>query len=212
MTLSRRGFLGSSVAFAALAPTMPVLAEEGDFVDLGKLMAPVGIVDRFLGPADARVTLLEYASPTCPHCAAFHMETYPALKANYIDTGKIRFAIRPFVRNVPDAVVFLVANAAAGDRYFELIEAYFRTQDQWTASQTPKDALQAVALQHGFSAESFEAALKDQSAFDALQKARDQAVDDFHLTGTPTFYVNGKHKTGVLTLEYLAAEIDPLLA
>jgi len=191
---------------------MPALAEEGDFVDLGKLIAPAGIADRFLGPADAKVTVLEYASPTCPHCAAFHMETYPALKATYVDTGKIRFAIRPFVRNVPDAVVFLLANAAPGERYFELLEAYFKTQDQWTTSPSPKDALQAVALQHGFTTESFEAALKDQTTFDAMERARDQAVSDFHLTGTPTFYINGKHKTGVLKLTDLAAEIDPLLA
>jgi protein-disulfide isomerase len=210
MIVSRRKFIGTGAALAALR-AMPALAEEGDFIDLGKLMAPAGIADRFLGPADAKVTVLEYASPTCPHCAAFHMETYPSLKANYIDTGKIRFAIRPFVRNVPDAVVFLLANAAPGERYFDLLGAYFKTQDQWTTSATPKDALQAVALQYGFSAESFEAALKDQASFDAMEKARDQAVNDFHLTGTPTFYINGKHKTGVLKLTDLAAEIDPLL-
>lgn len=212
MTLSRREFIGSSIALAAAGGTVPAFAEDGDIVAVDQLMDPAGITDRFLGPADAKVTVVEYASPTCPHCAAFHLETYPSLKSDYVDTGKIRFAIRPFIRNVPDAVVFLIANSAPDERYFELLEAYFKTQDQWTTSPNPKDALQAVALQHGFTAESFEAALKDQTAFDALEKARDQAVDTFHLTGTPTFYINGKHRTGVLKLPDLAAEIDPLLA
>jgi protein-disulfide isomerase len=181
-------------------------------VAVDQLMAPAGITDRVLGPADAKVTVVEYASPSCPHCAEFHLETYPSLKSDYVDTGKIRFVIRPFVLNVPDAVVFLVASTASNERYFELLEAYFKTQDQWTTSPNLKEALQAVAIKHGLTKGSFEAALMDQSAFDALRKARDQAVNAFHLTGTPTFYINGKHRTGVLTLPELAAEIDPLLA
>lgn len=212
MTISRRGLLGAGTAFAAMSSVPQLRAEDGDYVDLGKLMAPAGITDRFLGPQNAKVTVIEYASPTCPHCAAFHKDTYPSLKEGYIDTAKIRFAIRPFIRNVPDAVVFMVANAAPGETYFKLLEAYFKTQDQWTTSQTPKDALQAVAVQYGFTAESFDAALVDKAVFEGMEKTREQAMSEFHMTGTPTFYINGKHKTGAMSLTDLAAEIDPLLA
>ncbi len=115
MKLTRRDTLTlAAMATAAGLAGMPSLAfaAEGDMIDLLKLMAPAGIPDKVLGSPDAKVTVIEYASPTCPHCASFHSNVYPQLKTEYIDTNKIQFVPRPFMRNVLDAVVFMLAEAA----------------------------------------------------------------------------------------------------
>ena len=125
---------GTSVSF--LFGATGALAQQ---IDVAKLMAPAGgIVDHPLGPADAKVTLIEYLSPTCPHCAAFALDVYPQLKTEYIDTKKIQFIPRPFMRNVLDAVVFMLAEAAGGERYFEVVNTYFRTFEQWTSAERPR--------------------------------------------------------------------------
>lgn len=216
MKLSRRDtlVLGAVTSAAGLLGlNSPVLAEDGQTYDVAKLMTlPEGITDHVLGPADAKVTVIEYASPTCPHCARFANDVYPAFKEKYIDTNKVRFIMRPFVRNVLDAVIFLVAEAAGPEKYHDVVDTYFKTQDTWIVSDKPRDALEAVAIQLGFTKESFEAALTNQDLFTAMEKVREQASKDFGLSGTPTFYVNGKQMSGEKTLEELSAEIDPLLA
>jgi len=181
--------------------------------DIAKLMTlPEGFKDHPIGPADAKVLMIEYLSPTCPHCATFHADVYPQLKAEYVDTGKMQFVPRPFVRNVLDAVVFLLAEAAGEARYHDVVDTFFKTQAQWAASDTPNDAMLKVAEQLGFTKESYDAALTNQALFTGLEAVRDQALKDFQLQGTPTFYLNGKMITGETTLEALKAEIDPLLA
>jgi protein-disulfide isomerase len=176
------------------------------------LMNPKGLPDRPIGGADAKVTVIEYASPTCPHCAAFHTDTYPAFKAQYIDTGKVKFILRPFVRNVLDGVVFMLAEAAGDDKYHEVVDTYFKTQAQWAGSDMPREAILAIAMQLGFTAESFDAALTNQELFNGMETLREQALNEFNLTGTPQFYINGKAMAGEMSIETLSAEIDPLLA
>jgi protein-disulfide isomerase len=212
VTFTRRDtlILTASVALASAYGLTPALAQEGTTKDVAAL-ANVALPDRPIGSETAPVTVIEYASPTCPHCAAFHNNVYPAFKAEYIDTGKVRFLLRPFVRNVLDAVVFMLAEAAGEDMYHEIIETYFRTLDQWGVSQTPRDALLQIAKQLGFTDQSFDAALTNQDLFNAMEKMREQALDEFKLEGTPTFYINGKQLTGDKTLEQLKAEIDPLV-
>jgi protein-disulfide isomerase len=185
-------------------------AQEGTTKDVAKL-AEVAIPDRPLGSDTAPVTVIEYISPTCPHCAAFHNNVYPQFKTDYIDTGKVKFLVRPFVRNVQDAVVFMLAEAAGPEQYHNVVETYFKTQDQWGVSDTPRDALLAIAKQLGFTGASFDEALKNQDLFKAMETMREQALNDFNLEGTPTFYINGKQLTGDKTLDVLSAEIDPLL-
>lgn len=196
---------GASFLFGASA----ALAQQ---IDQAKLMAPPAIADHPLGPADAKVTVVEYRSPTCPHCATFALTVFPQLKTDYIDTGKIHYIPRPFTRNVLDAVVFMLAEAAGEAKYHEVVETFFKTQDQWLQSSTPNEAIFAIAQQLGFTKESFDAALTNQDLFAGLEKMRDQALDEFKLQGTPTFYINGKVLTGGYSLETFKAEIDPLLA
>jgi len=177
------------------------------------LMNPAGgYQDRPIGGANARVTVIEYASPTCPHCAAFHINVYPEFKARYIDTGRVKFILRPFVRNVLDHAVFMLAEAAGPGAYYDVIDTFMKTQNQWMMSDRPRDAIMQIALQLGFTKESFEAALTNQELFARMEEVREQALDDFNLTGTPTFFINGKALSGDQTLQQLATEIDPLLA
>lgn len=234
MNFTRRDtlILAGAASVATFAMSGGVLAQAAVTIDQAKLMAPAGIADRFLGNADSKVTVIEYASPTCPHCAVFHNTIYPEFKAAYIDNDKVKFILRPFVRNVLDAVVFMLAEAAATAKapaadatpevaaaaneaaelaYHNVIDTYFKTQETWAASESPRDAILVIAKQLGFTEESFDAALTNQELFAGMEALREQALNEFQLTGTPTFYVNGKLLTGEKSLEALAAEIDPLL-
>lgn len=214
MTLTRRNALiltAGSAAAASLTGFSPALAADGDMHDVEKLMQPNGPADRPIGNPDAKVTMIEYAAPTCPHCARFHINVYPEFKKQYIETDKVRFILRPFVSNVLDAVVFMLAETGDDDAYYAIVDTFMQTQSQWRNADRPRDALLAIALQLGFTEESFEAALTNQELFARMETLREQALGEFDLTGTPTFYVNGKQLSGSRSLEQLAAEIDPLL-
>lgn len=194
-------------AVAGVAMTAP-----GAEIDMAKLMDPAGDVPEHpIGNADAKVVVIEYLSPSCPHCAAFHADVYPQLKSEYIDTDKIQFIPRPFVRNVLDSAIFLLAEAAGPEKYHEVIDTYFETQGTWLTSDKPNDALFAIAQQLGFTKESYDAALTNQTLFKGMEELKQQALDEFQLTGTPTFYINGKMLRGESSFESLKAEIDPLL-
>ncbi len=214
MKITRRDtlVLGAAASVLSLCGVAGAHAAEGDMVDVAALMAPAGgYTDHVLGSPDAPVTVIEYASPTCPHCADFSNNVEPAFIEAYVDTGKVRFILRPFLRNALDAAVFLLAEAAGPTNYHNVISTFFRTQTEWATSQTPRDALFTVASQLGFTQETFEAALTNQAPYTGMEALREQALNDFGLAGTPTFYVNGKTLTGDKTLEQLAAEIDPLV-
>jgi protein-disulfide isomerase len=216
-------------------------ASEGTVVATAAIMSPAGITDKVMGNPDAKVTVIEYASPTCPHCAAFANDVRPAFEAKYVETGKVKFIVRPFTRNNVDAAIFLLAEAAAQAAngtpaapaastssaapaaapggyseaavaaYHNVINTYFKTQNTWATASDSYTALLNIATQLGFSKEAFDATLKDSKAVAPLEAARDQALNEFGLTGTPTFYINGKSLSGEKTLEALSAEIDPLL-
>lgn len=213
MKLSRRDtlILAASATLATSLGLGGAQAQEGTTKDVAAL-ANVAIPDKVLGNAEAKVTVIEYASPTCPHCATFANEVYPAFKAEYVDSGKVKFILRPFIRNLQDAVVFLLAEAAGEEKYHQVVDTYFKTQGTWGVSESPRAALLEVAKQLGFTDETFDAALTNQELFEKLKTMQEQAANEFKLEGTPTFYVNGKQLTGDKTLEELKAVIDPLLA
>jgi protein-disulfide isomerase len=210
--LTRRDtlILAASASIASYYGLGPALAQEGTTKDPAKLAA-VALPDKVLGAETAPVTIIEYASPTCPHCASFSNTVYPQFKAEYIDTGKVKFILRPFVRNVLDAAVFMLANAAGDGQFHNVIETYFKTQDQWGVAERPRDAILGIAKQLGFTDQSFDTALTNQEMFDKMEVMREQALNEFNLEGTPTFYINGKQLTGDKTLDQLKAEIDPLI-
>ncbi len=171
---------------------------------------PDGLRDRPLGGVDADVTVIEYVSPTCPHCANFHVTIYPRLKEEYVDTGNVRWIVRPFRRNVLDLAVFMVAEAA-GSAYHDVLSAYMASQNQWMTADNPRQAIFEIAQQFGFTQERFEEVLTDEEMFAALESMREQALNQFGLLGTPTFYINGQRLESNATFEALSSEIEARL-
>jgi protein-disulfide isomerase len=161
------------------------------------------------------VTLVEYASATCSHCARFDRDVFPTLKARYIDTGKIRYVFREFLTPpVPvAAAAFVLARCAGKDKYFQVVEAVFRSQEEMFATQDSRTPLLRIAKSMGMTEESFNTCLSDSAALDAVQKRMDRGVTEDKIEGTPTFLVNGKQvATGETTLEVLAKALDTAAA
>jgi protein-disulfide isomerase len=191
-------------AFAGLglagAPAMALdIAELNKAPELGEMA---------LGPADAKVTVIEYASATCPHCATFHKNTFGKLKTEYIDTNKIRFVFREFPLNDAAMAAFMIARAAPKEAYFPLMDIYFNTLETWAAS--PAEGLFNIARQAGFSKEKFDATLKDEALASKIIAIRDGGAK-FGVQGTPTFFINGELYDGERSIEAFRAKIDPLL-
>lgn len=208
-TISRRSILLAGAAVAGLA-VAPALAQESDAtVDLAELLKPPALGDMAVGAGEgAKVTVVEYASATCPHCAAFHKDVWPKLKADYIDTGKIRFIFREFPLNDPALAAFMIARAAPKESYFPLIGVFFDTLETW--AKEPAEGLLNIAKQAGFTQEKFDATLKDEKLAKGIMEIRDGGVK-FGVQGTPTFFVNGKPLRGEVTYDNFKAEIDKLL-
>jgi len=175
-----------------------------------ELLVPPPLGDRSLGKDDAPVTIVEYASMTCPHCAQFHETTYPELKKRYIDTGKVRFIFREFPLDPLAAGASMLARCADKEQFFPLIETLFHQQRQW-AVEKPIPPLMALAKQAGFSEQKFNACLSDQKMLDAMQVEQKRASEKFGVTSTPTLFVNGRILKGGMTIDDLAKVIDPLL-
>ena len=203
-TITRRNFLMAGAAVAALGLSTPAFAE----VDVAELMKPPALGDMALGSPDAKVTIVEYASATCPHCAAFHKDVWPKLKAEYIDTGKVRFIFREFPLNDAALAAFMIARAAPKDSYFPLIDIYFDTLETW--AQDPAKGLLNIAKQAGFTEQKFNDTLKDEKLAKAIIEIRDSGVKA-GVKGTPSFFINGKLLEGETTLDSFKAAIDPLL-
>ncbi len=199
-TLNRRHLLLGTVALAALAA--PAWA-----IDLGELNKEPAYGEMSMGKADAKVVVIEYASASCPHCASFYKDTFPALKAEYIDTGKIKFVFREFPHNDPATAAFMLARSVPKDAYFPMIDVLFKTQETWMAN--PYEGLLNIAKQAGITKEKLDAILKDKALAKSILDVRDKA-NTFGVTGIPTFFVNGEMFKGE-TIEEFRKKIDPLL-
>ncbi len=171
---------------------------------------PLG--DIWLGSADAKVTVIEYASLTCSHCARFHSETYPAFKAKYIDTGKVRFALREFPLDPLAIAGFMLARCNGNEKYYPVSDLLFAQQKNWAFVEKPVDALLGLAKQAGFTQESFEACLKRQDLYDAVNAVKNRGTEKLGVNSTPTFFINGQRHPGALTLAELQKIIDPIVA
>ncbi len=175
-----------------------------------ELMQPGALPDMALGQADAPVTIVEYASMTCAHCARFNETTFPELKTRYVDTGKVRYILREFPLDDVSLAAFMLARTAAhGDagKYFGAVDMLFRQQRLW-AVETPLQPLRTLMSQAGMGEDEFKACLAD----DALQKnvmtVLQRAVEVFKVEATPTFFVNGKSAVGALSIEEMAKMVE----
>ena len=208
MLVDRRHLLAVAAAGAVLAsPAGRLAALAQSDPATSELMAEGPLKDLWVGKPDAPVTIIEYASMTCSHCATFHAATWPTLKSKYIDTGKVRFALREFPLDPLALAAFMLARCAGDDRREAVVELLFARQREWLVEK-PVAALMGVVKEAGFTQESFESCLKNQQLYDAVSQTRDRASQKFGINSTPTFFINGKRQTGAITVD----ELDKLLA
>lgn len=211
MSITRRHLLAGigMLALASAAPFAIAPAAAQD-VNVEALHQPGPLGDMVLGSENAPVTIVEYASVTCPHCATFHQQTYPALKSKYIDTGKVRLIFREFpTAPAPVAIAGFMLARCSGDKYFPLLDALFGQQRSW--AQDPYNGFLRIARQAGFTQESFDTCLKDEKLASAIQQVAQRGNTEFNVESTPTFFINGKKYVGALTVAELEKILEPLL-
>jgi len=198
---------GVLVGFSIADLQRPALAQNPS---LTELMQPGPLGEMSLGSDTAPVTIIEYASMTCPHCADFHEKTFPELKKKYVDTGKIRFIFREFPLDQLAAAAFMLARCGGKERYFPMIETLFQQQRDWAVPR-PLGPLMAISKQAGISEQAFNDCLKNQQVLDGIEDVRQRASQKLNVQSTPTFFINGKVFRGAVTLAELEKEITPYL-
>ena len=217
MTITRRAFTAALTltGLAALTGLLPPLrlitsAMAQSASDVAK---PVSLPDMALGPADAKVTISEFASMTCPHCAAFNAEVFPKIKSEYIDTGKIRYIFREFPLDVKatagSMLARCIANGDAG-KYFAVVDLLFRQQGDWVMKNTT-DTLIRIGKQAGFSQDQVEKCLQDQDLLNKIGADQAYATSVLKVDSTPTFFINGERIKGEASFDEFKKKIDPLL-
>jgi protein-disulfide isomerase len=189
--------------FGLVAPAFAQVSNED-------LMVPSPLGEQVQGAANAPVTLIEYAAVTCSHCSDFFINQFPTLKSKYIDTGKVRFVFREFPLNALDLAGFMLARCAGDDKYFPMVDTLFEKQREWVV-QKPLEPLLAIAKQAGFTKESFDACLTNQKVEDGVKWVRERAAEKFGVSGTPSFFVNGKKYSGNPTAADIGKQIDSYL-
>jgi protein-disulfide isomerase len=207
-TMNRRLF--ASLAALALAAPFALAQEDGatPAVDPAKLNEASPLGEMILGKDDAKVTIIEYASASCPHCAEFANDHLPKLQKDYIDTGKVRLIFREFPHNDAAMGAFMIARCAPKEKYFPLVEVYFKTQQKWVPN--PLEGLKEIALQAGFTEETFMACLNNKDVAEKIFAVR-QKAETFGVKGIPTFFINGVHYNGEYTFDAMKVELDKLL-
>jgi protein-disulfide isomerase len=154
--------------------------------------------DHVLGKADAPITIIEYASLTCPHCAEFDRDTLPKIKEKWIDTGKAKLVFRDFPLDGLALRAAMVARCAPPDRYFGYIDALFHTPNNWARANDPVEALSRIARLGGMSDQQFHACLSNEELQKAVAASRQTAEKNYGVESTPTFFVNGTMMPGAL--------------
>lgn len=167
--------------------------------------------ENVMGAADAPVTIIEYSSMTCPHCAAFHKNTLPALKEKYIDTGKVRYVLREFPLDNLAAAAFMLARCVESDKYFAFVDMLYEKQEQWTRTKDPLAELKKLTKLAGFTEERFDKCIKDQEVLDHITKVRAEGHQQYGVNSTPTFIINGKKLEGARDIKAFDEVLAPLL-
>lgn len=203
------------VALAMLAPTMAsAQRKQGPAeVSVEELMKASDLPDLVVGKSDALVTVVEYGSMTCGHCAHFATKVFPELKTKYVDTGKVRFVFREFPLDNLAAAASMLARCAGGDKTLPMIETLYVKQEDWAFTNgNPVPKLFDIAKQAGFTQESFDKCLTDQKLLDQITAQRSRASETFGVNATPTFFINGKRLQETPTAAAFDKVIEPLLA
>jgi protein-disulfide isomerase len=216
LILTRRAFNAalSLTGLAALAGLSPLrFITEALAQSASDVAKPVSLPDMALGPANAPVTITEFASMTCPHCAAFNESVFPKIKSEYIDTGKIRYVFREFPLDIKAAAGSMLARCIAkGDagKYFAVVDMLFKQQNDWVMKNTT-ETLTRIGKQAGLSQQGVEDCLKDQGLLDKIGADQKYAAEVLKVDSTPTFFINGEKIKGETSFAEFDKKIKSLL-
>lgn len=208
MNMNRRtfntGLAATALAVASGMAALPALAQSFDVDEFHK--APE-IGDKTLGPADAKVTIVEYASATCPHCATFHTTTFQEVKKEFIDTGKVRFISREFPLDDLALAAFMIARCVPDDKYFPMLDTIYDTQKTWAGQNARTELLKMTKLA-GLSEADFDKCLKDEALAKGILAIREDGAKKYGVDATPTLYINGKKMEGERDIEAFRKAIE----
>ncbi|HTO42178.1 MAG TPA: DsbA family protein [Rhizomicrobium sp.] len=170
--------------------------------------------DRTMGDPKAPVTVVEYAAPTCPHCAHFNETVFPKLKVKYIDTGKVFYVFRVFPLSSVDLAVEALARCLPTESYFNFIDLLFKNQVTWDPEFQPLDVhegILTVARMAGMGREQADRCMQDKTQLERASRVGQDGQTRYQITGTPSFVVNGKLHGGQYDWESLQKELDAVL-
>jgi protein-disulfide isomerase len=167
--------------------------------------------EQVLGNPDAPVTIIEYASLTCPHCAEFHNEVLPELKERYIAPGKVRLIYRDFPLDQTALAAAALAHCAGPERYFSMLDVLFETQSNWARADDPIAALKRLGKLGGLNEQEMAACLADEQLSEGILRERLAGQNEYDIGSTPTFIIDGKAYAGSRDVEEFGKLIDPLL-
>ena len=204
------------VRYLPVSAAITVLLYFLGIASAGLVCAEITTVDNaikpiVIGKADAPVTIIEYASLGCSHCAQFHQKTYPKLKKTYIDTGKVKLIFTDFPLSTPALAASMIARCAGPTRYLGFVDLFFQAQEQWNRADNPLEALKKIARFGGLSSEDVDQCLNQQPLIDYLQETTRKANSEHKINSTPSFIINGKKITGALEYEKFRSIIDEAL-
>jgi protein-disulfide isomerase len=216
LIITRRAFTAalSLTGLAVLAGFSPLrLIADAMAQSATDVAKPVSLPDMALGPASAAVTITEFASMTCPHCAAFNKDVFPKIKSEYLDPGKVRYVFREFPLDIKAAAGSMLARCIAKDdsgKYFAVIDMLFKQQNDWVMKNTA-ETLTRIGKQAGLSQEAVETCLKDQALLDKIAADQKYAGEVLKVDSTPTFFINGDRIKGETSFEEFDKRIKSLL-
>jgi protein-disulfide isomerase len=216
LIITRRAFTAalSLTGLAALAGfSLLRLITQAMAQSAADVAKPQSLPDMGLGPANATVTITEYASMTCPHCAAFTESVFPKIKSEFIDSGKIRFVFREFPLDIKAAAGSMLARCIAKDdapKYFAVVDLLFRQQNDWVVKNTT-ETLTRIGKQAGLTQQQVEDCLKDQALLDKIVADQKFASDVLKVNSTPTFFINGEMIKGEQSFEEFSKRINAML-
>jgi protein-disulfide isomerase len=195
---------------APATPATPAVEapESSGSVDVADLMAEGPLPDVVIGDADAPVTIVEYASMTCSHCADFHENSYPQIKTDFLDTGKAKLIIREFPFDPRALAGFMLARCTGDDaKRTAMIDVLFSQQDDWARAENASAALLKIAKLAGMSQDEFTSCLNDKEMQEKIVEIQQKGQNEFGVNATPTFFINGDKFSGALSAEQMAAAI-----
>jgi protein-disulfide isomerase len=173
----------------------------------------IPLEDEIMGDVNAPVTLLEYASMTCPHCKRFHEQILPEIKEKFIDTGKVKYILRafPFDGDRRGEAAFMLAKCAPNNSYYPMLDALFATQQSWAGKGNPVPELLRISKLSGMTEPEFKACLGNQELLTKMIQGRNLAVSDFKVRATPTVFINDQKFTEAATVKNLTDALNEAL-